>query len=201
MVYTAPTTRSNTELITETIWNTDLVDNINYLAGLTVGGVALSTLGADAAVEDTMLEGCRVYNNANISISDSTITALTFNTERYDDNTIHDTSTNPARLTCKTAGKYLIAGNVEFAANQVGYRRLYIRHYPIGGGGPIDIAVVSDVAVDAAVGPLRFAVATVYALAVGDYVTLAVYQSSSGALNVSVQANYSPEFMMQRISN
>ena len=78
-------------------------------------GTALQTLitnaGATApewaaAVGKTDI-GARVYNDANISIPDNTETAVTFNTEEWDTDTIHDPSTNPERLTAKTAGKYL----------------------------------------------------------------------------------------------
>ncbi len=47
MAWTVPTVRATGELITASIWNTDLTDNLKYLKGLS-GGVALEndlTLG------------------------------------------------------------------------------------------------------------------------------------------------------------
>ena len=46
MAYTAPTTRSTSDLITASIWNTDMVDNIAFLAGFGVNGTAFSGLTA-----------------------------------------------------------------------------------------------------------------------------------------------------------
>lgn len=61
---------------------------------------------------------CRVYNNANISIPNATYTALQFNSEDFDTDNMHDNTTNNTRLTCKTAGIYLITGSVSFMAIQ-----------------------------------------------------------------------------------
>lgn len=137
-------------------------------------------------------QGARVYNNANLSISNATQVALTFNTERYDTDTIHDTSSNTSRLTCKTAGKYLIIANAEFAANATGVRGLYIR---LNGATLIGITHAQITSGDGAI----FTVSTIYDLAVNDYVEVMAYQASGGSLNVMANANYSPEFMMQRI--
>jgi hypothetical protein len=45
----------------------------------------------------------------------------------------------------------------------------------------------------------RIAVSTLYVLAVNDYVELMAYQSSGGALNVTAESAYTPEFAMARI--
>ena len=54
-------------------------------------------------------EGARVYNTGNLTITNATETALTYNSEHFDTDTIHDTGSNTSRLTCKTAGKYTMA--------------------------------------------------------------------------------------------
>lgn len=50
MAYTAPTTRSTGDLITASIWNTDLVDNIIYLKDEVDGAGPIASLTAAAAV-------------------------------------------------------------------------------------------------------------------------------------------------------
>ena len=40
---------------------------------------------------------------------------------------MHSTVSNTGRITATTAGKYLIGGHIEFAANATGLRELYIR--------------------------------------------------------------------------
>lgn len=140
------------------------------------------------------MPAARVYNNANISLTNSTNTALTFNTERFDTDTIHDLVTNTGRLTCKTAGVYHIIGQVEFAPNATGLRQLQIR---VNGTTTIDGVILNQMGAGTQV---IAKVDTLYQLAVNDYVELMAFQSSGGALNVTSVANTSPEFMMVRVS-
>lgn len=93
--YTAPTTRSTNDVITASIWNVDLVDNITYLYGL--------------------LPSARVYHNTTQSMTLSTDNTVLFNSERWDNDIIHSTVSNTGRLTATTAGKYLITANIEWA--------------------------------------------------------------------------------------
>jgi len=136
--------------------------------------------------------GARVYNDANISIPNNSLTDLTFNSERYDTDTIHSTGTNTNRLTCQTAGKYLIVGNVRFAANGNADRRVAIL---------LNNATYIAWAASEPNPTLEtaFIVTTIYDLSVGNYVTLQAYQNTGGALNVEVVGNLSPEFMMHKI--
>ncbi|DBA34793.1 TPA_asm: virion structural protein [Caudoviricetes sp. vir520] len=137
-------------------------------------------------------EGCRVFNSANINIPNAAWTTLTFDSERYDTDSIHSTIANTDRLTCQTAGKYQITGNVIFDSNNVGFRLLAIEY-----NGATLIGRSGNMALNATVTPLSLS--TLYELSVSDYVTLKVYQTSGGALNVRYTGNDSPEFMMQRI--
>jgi hypothetical protein len=136
--------------------------------------------------------GARVYHNANQSINDSAVTTLAFNSERYDTDTIHDNVTNNSRLTCKTAGKYLICFTISFAVNATGDRSINVMlngATNLGSNRCKPTAATSTIIMGAAV----------YSLAVNDYVEIAVWQNSGGALNVESGSAYSPEFMMQRI--
>lgn len=129
---------------------------------------------------------CRVYNNANQSIPDSTVTPLTFNTERYDTDTMHSTAALTSRITIKTAGLYLITGTIAFAAGGSSGTRLA----GIILGGSVKIAEQQAVT-NAGV---SVNVSTVYKFAVNDYVELYAYQVSAGALNSLAVANICPEF-------
>jgi hypothetical protein len=131
----------------------------------------------------------RVYNNADISINNDTATALTFNSELYDTDTIHDTSTNTGRLTCKTAGIYTIFANVAFNTNSTGYRSTLIKH---NGSTTIALMVTSPASGAYTIHNLSCQ----YNMAVNDYVEVVVQQTSTGALLVKRGASYSPEFGM-----
>lgn len=134
----------------------------------------------------------RVFHNAVQSIPNNTVTALTFNSERADTDTIHDTATNNSRLTCKTAGVYQISAHVGYASNTTGYRVLQLT---VNGTTTIASEVVTPVTGV----PTRLTVTSLYALAVNDYVEAQAFQTSGGALNTEQVANYSPEFMMVRL--
>ena len=69
----------------------------------------------------------RAYHNTTQSIPNATDTALAMNSEEYDTDTIHDTATNNSRLTFKTAGKYLVWAEIEWAANGTGERFVAIK--------------------------------------------------------------------------
>lgn len=138
--------------------------------------------------------GARVYNNANISISDSSLTKLTFNSETYDTNSIHDTGSNTGRLTCNTTGYYVITSNVEFDNNVTGRRLVDIIL-----NNTTVIARAQQNAV-AGAGNNQMLVTTTYHLVATDYVETEVLQNSGGSLNVLATTDYSPVFMMQMIA-
>ena len=133
----------------------------------------------------------RVYHNANQSISHDTATALAFNSERADTDTIHDTSTNNSRLTCKTAGVYTIVGQCGFDANGTGLRELQLK---LNGSTLIAIKRVPNTGSG---DPAYIDVTTIYSLAVNDYVEMFAKQTSGGSLDVISAGNFSPEFMMR----
>jgi len=135
----------------------------------------------------------RVYHNVAQTLANATLTTLAFNSERFDTDGMHDNVTNNSRLTCKTAGKYQITGQVRFAANATGVRAAYIRlngvTYIAVSGRPSASAVnINDIVVT-----------TLYDLAINDYVEILVYQNSGATLDVVADGNYSPEFMMVRV--
>jgi hypothetical protein len=140
-------------------------------------------------------EGARVYHDANQSIAPNTATALAFNSERYDTDGIHDPSTNNSRLTCKTAGKYLIMGNIQWAASASETERTA----RIRLNGSAYIAVVGQI--QRGTYSLCQVVSTIYDLDLDDYVELVVRQGTNGSIDVECPPGheYSPEFMMQRI--
>jgi len=136
----------------------------------------------------------RVYNSGALTISHNTNTALTFDSERFDTDTIHNTGSNTGRLTATTAGKYLITALVRWAANATGRRSVTIRE-----GGDTSIGVVQqDAAAGGGVTTVQ-EVSCLYDLAANEYVEVVVNQNSGGDLTVDAESNYSPEFMMVRM--
>lgn len=167
MSYTSPTTRSTNDLISAAIWNADLVDNITYLH------------------DD--LPSVRVYHSTTQSATGSTDNALAFDTESYDNASMHDTSSNNSRLTAPVDGVYLIVGNVEWTTSTGTY---YLK---IRVNGSTIIANHRHDGTANNPGEVQ----TIYALSATDYVELIA--NPSGTRTVAATANYSPRFMMHRI--
>ncbi len=117
------------------------------------------------------------------------LVALQFGTEAFDNDTIHDNVVNNTRLTCKTAGIYIITGVVNWAANVTGLRlaQIYKNGTTIIGGNQMD-------AVSAAGVPTKQGVTVLINLAVNDYVELFVSQGSGASLDVVGSPTPSPVF-------
>lgn len=196
--WTTPPTFSSTTLTAATL--NQLIGasgNLDWLKG------ALSAIGitADSGIQtvDSAIAGCRVYNNANISVANNTWQALTYNTERFDsfDNassTFHSTSANTDRITIPTGlgGYYLIGGHVEFAANTTNRRGIRIVH-------SVGTTVLASDEQEATVVAMGLSISTLFALAAAEYVTMEVFQNSGGAINAQASGNYSPEFWAVRL--
>lgn len=131
---------------------------------------------------------CRVYNNAAISTTSGTPQALTFNTERFDTDAMHDIVTNTGRITINTPGQYHLYAAIDFAANATGYRQAYIR---LNGTTPIAAQAFATAGI---ANGTQLTPSTVYRCIVGDYFEVVVSQNSTTTLNVTLGSNYSPEF-------
>jgi hypothetical protein len=173
MAWTTPRTWSTGETVTAAIMNAHVRDNLNFLYGA---------------------PACRAYHNAAQATTTAVALALALNSERFDNDTMHDTSSNNSRITFTTAGRYVVTGSIEFASNATGVRTCQIRL-----GGATVIAGVNDVDVAASLCVLP--VATVYSFSAAEYVELVATQTSGGNLNVNSSTNYSPEFSAHWLGN
>lgn len=135
--------------------------------------------------------GARVFNSAAITLTTATITYLTFDSERFDTDAIHSTSSNTGRITCNTPGKYLIWANVSYAFNATGRRFLGLR---LNG-----TTLIGQIVHAPSTGSTELSISTVYDLAAADYIEVKTYQDSGGNLDIQAVGNYSPEFGMDRL--
>lgn len=140
-------------------------------------------------------ERARVYNDADISVPNAALTALTFNTVRYDCLDDTDRLYLPAltsRLTARWQGNYSIGANIAWAAGATGIRTLGIRL-----NGTLRIAQVVNPS-PAAGGTTELNISTDYEMNPTDYVEVVVFQSSGGALLIETHSAWSPEFWIKR---
>ena len=145
---------------------------------LTADSTTATGLNWATAASGSTFAGCVLTNSASQSISGSTLTTVTFDTESIDTDGYHSTSTNTGRITIPAgkAGKYLITGMGAFTFNATGSRSIWI--YLNGS------AKTSWQSMPTSAGGTGLIASFILDLAVGDYVELKVYQSSGGSLNL-----------------
>jgi hypothetical protein len=124
----------------------------------------------------------RVTKSAAQTLTTSTFTAIAFDGETFDTDTLHDNVTNNSRLTASVTGKWFVEASVGFVANTTGQRALrvmkngttYYSTAEITAGSSSRPALTITALVD---------------LAAGDYVEIIGFQDSGGNLNVDTTAN------------
>jgi len=146
-----------------------------------------------AASSGGFTQAVRVTKSASQSISNNTDTALTWNTETFDTNGLHDNAVNNSRLTAQVAGKYQVSGGARFDTNGTGRRQLYIKK-----NGTSIYSLLEPAAPNASV-PTVYVITGLVDLAVGDYVELWVFQNSGGALDLTASFSET-HFEMAQVS-
>ena len=116
------------------------------------------------------------------SIPNATATAIAWDAENWDTNSIHSTSSNKSRFTIPTNfdGVYEVSCNVTYVASAAGTVR-YVQIYK--NGSAVALIANSEV-INATYGAVCNGVYQIQCAA-GDYLELFAYQDSGGSLNIS----------------
>ena len=119
--------------------------------------------------------GCSAQNSASLSISSATWTAITLNSEEFDTDGYHSTSSNTSRMTIPSgkAGKYLINGSIRFE----GYNGWINAETAIYKNGS-KAKSVSQFSNGTTGGAFTFTISGVFDAAVSDYFEFYVWQNS-----------------------
>lgn len=115
-------------------------------------------------------DAARVYKATGQSIPNITVTALTFDTERFDDGGLHSTVSNTSRLTAAKAGVYVISAAVGFVEAGAGGLVLILR-----------VNGTTSIALDQGVAATDTTISTIYKLNAGDYVEVLAFHNSGAA--------------------
>lgn len=154
------------------------------LNGITLRSIVGSIRGSTAI-------RARAYNNADISIASGVATVVTLNSERWDTEAMHSTSTFTSRLTAQSAGSYSIVANASFDINGTGFRFVSIMLNNTTTLATTTIPAVSG-------NYTNIATTTTWDMGVGDYVEMVVAHSAGTAIDLRTESAFSPEFMMVR---
>jgi len=128
---------------------------------------------ATPATSTPTFVGAKVYNNANFTLTNNAYTLLTFNSESFDTDAFHSTSTNTSRLTIPTgkAGKYRVSFT-GLVGGQAASTKLVPRFYKNGSGDAL--AAQQNAYTDDNSAYLS----TMYDLIAGDYIEIYLYQNA-----------------------
>lgn len=125
--------------------------------------------------------GALVFNNAQQTIPNNTDTYLTYNSETYDTDGYHSTSSNTGRLTIPTGkdGYYYVSSIVRWNNNTTGLRTMQITQ-----GAAQNAVTVIEATPGGANAYIGYHAATIRYATAGDYFECKVNQTSGGDLNV-----------------
>ena len=151
-----------------------------------------------AAASSPTYAGANVYPSAAQTLSNNTWTFITFNSEEFDTDSYHSTSTNTERMTIPTGkgGKYLITANIAFLdPTATGIRIVNMYKNGATPAAGTFLARGQIKCFTGGVNMVNFSV--VASLAAGDYVSLSALQDSGGNLNIDGTAitNFTISFL------
>lgn len=135
---------------------------------------------------------CRLGHSTTQSLSNGVSTAVTFNTEHWDNDTMHN-GTNPTRITFTHAGLYYFQFGGLLDSGFSDYTRAYA---VIKLNGTDIVSPRQDHRIASMTGPSVQA-SGVWPFTAGQYIEAYVIQNNgaSAARNISIGTNESPEFM------
>lgn len=123
---------------------------------------------------------CRIYRTtANQNVADATATAISYQAETYDTQSLHDNSTNPSRITIPSGGSglYLFQAQVTFDNNAVGRREIYI--YKNGSQIAVEKLFNPDAVQDSIL-----TISIQESCSISDFFEIFVFQNSGGGLDI-----------------
>lgn len=172
--------------------DTTQVSGIKYMTPPRPGSpIILATDGLDIfALGHIAADGGEIAPRANRStdqsIANTTDTAISFDAVNNDAWGCWSAG-NAARLTAPLTGRYMAVGEVAFAANGTGFRRVWIEKNGTATLGRSDLPTTLA-------GSAIWLNVTAHSfdMVQGDYIRLMVYQNSGGALLANSSSTYAP---------
>lgn len=155
------------------------------------GGIGTTKLADNSvnAAKIGTLPACRVRRsgNGNQSIPAGALTAISFDSERFDTDTMHDNLTNPTRITFNTAGIYVMSmwSNWAILSSSVDY---WSEIRALLGATPTTLVSASASIDNAVAGVPTQALTTIMKMEAGEYVESYVkHDGSAGAKDCQVE--------------
>lgn len=140
----------------------------------------------DVGSSSTAFSGAYLYNSGSQSITTATNTAVTWDTEQFDTDSYHSTSSNTERLIAPGNGIYEVGSCVIFDSNSTGVRQVALLY--TGGLSLVQKdTYLNTLAVTGGFGT-ALTISRTLRLQSAEYVTVSVHQTSGGNLNISAHS-------------
>lgn len=126
---------------------------------------------------------CSVFNNTTQSVANNTEATLTANSENFDNDAMHSTVTNTARITVQTAGRYEFTCRVNFQADITPDTR---RQITLRKNGTTSVVVAAHPGITDSTS-MTISGFLKDTMAAADYYEVRILQNSGNALNITLQ--------------
>lgn len=134
--------------------------------------------------------GVRAFNSVAINAPTGVNTLVTFNSERYDFDGLHDVAVNPSRFVARTAGIYDVFCTLNLGQSANGTIRQLLAQ--VNGAPGVGVEIIRDQKPPAGIG-LQLSLSTTYFLNAGDYVEFYVFHDAGAGLSINALGNFTPE--------
>lgn len=132
-----------------------------------------------------IIPACHAYQVNSQNIPTGTDTAIIFDAESFDNDNIHDNSTNNTRLTCRTSGIYRISAIAWYGGGAGTYRYSYIS---LNRSMNLAVSQITQNAANAYA--LGATLTTNYALSANDYIELFMSHDKGSDIVTGVGPGY-----------
>lgn len=136
----------------------------------------------------------RGYQGTAQSVANNTWVSVTLDSEEYDSDNGHSTTTNSSRYVVQVPGTYLIIGSIGLVSNATGNRGCRITVSGTAVYGSFVKTATPD-----STGSAGLITAASHVCGVGDYIEIQVHQNSGAALNTNAAGDVACSMTVQWI--
>jgi len=167
----------------------DAIEALEAKVGIDSSAVTTSLDYKVARGAHSSLAYGRMSRTSDQTISQVTLTVISWQAEDADTDSMVDIGGNPTRLKFTTAGLYLVMVQSSWANNSTGFRFVEIQLNSAGAGSGTTLARDRRQSTTGS-GETEAVVSTIYNAAANDYVEVYVYHAAGGNLNFDYTKAY-----------
>lgn len=156
----------------------------SFSSGAVLTAAQMTTIATDLALAGNRPQAF-AYQTSVQSVGYGSTATMSFQAETVDTDGIHSTASNTYRMTCATAGYYLMTGSIIYDASATGMRAAYIEKFTTATSATAPVLGSLSYVISSS-GTYPTTVTTpsvVVSMAVGDYIQLTGFHTAGAGLN------------------